>query len=98
MNMQAMLRQAQKMQKDMQKTQEEINNTEFTGKSELVTVKMMGDRNVTEVKITGDELEKDDIEVLEDMILIAVNDALKQIDKVTETKMGAYTQGMPGLF
>ena len=98
MNMQAMLRQAQKMQKDMQKTQEEINKTEFVGKSELVSVKMMGDRNVTEVKIDGDELEKDDIEVLEDMVLIAVNDALKQIDKVTETKMGAYTKGMPGLF
>lgn len=98
MNMQAMLKQAQKMQKDMLKTQEEINNTEFTGKSELVTVKMTGDRNVKEVKITSDELEKDDIEVLEDMILIAVNDALKQIDKVTEEKMGSYTKGMPGLF
>ena len=98
MNMQAMLKQAQKMQKDMQKTQDEINNTEFTGKSELVLVKMMGDRNVKEIKITADELEKDDIEVLEDMILIAVNDALKQIDKVTEEKMGSYTKGMPGLF
>ena len=98
MNMQAMLRQAQKMQKDMQKTQEEINNTEFTGKSELVSVKMMGDRIVKKVKISSEELEKDDIEVLEDMILIAVNDALKQIDKVTEEKMGAYTKGMPGLF
>ena len=98
MNMQAMLRQAQKMQKDMQKTQEEINNTDFTGKSELVSVKMMGDRIVKEVKISSEELEKDDIEVLEDMILIAVNDALKQIDKVTEEKMGAYTKGMPGLF
>ena len=98
MNMQAMLKQAQKMQKDMQKTQDEINNTEFTGKSELVLVKMMGDRNVKEIKITADELEKDDIEVLEDMILIAVNDALKQIDKITEEKMGAYTKGMPGLF
>ena len=98
MNMQAMLRQAQKMQKDMQKTQEEINNTEFTGKSELVSVKMMGDRIVKEVKISSEELEKDDIEVLEDMILIAVNDALKQIDKETEEKMGAYTKGMPGLF
>ena len=98
MNMQAMLKQAQKMQKDMQKTQDEINNTEFTGKSELVLVKMMGDRNVKKIKITADELEKDDIEVLEDMILIAVNDALKQIDKVTEEKMGAYTKGMPGLF
>lgn len=98
MNMQAMLRQAQKMQKDMQKTQEEINNTEFTGKSELVSVKMMGDRKVKEVKISSEELEKDDIEVLEDMVLIAVNDALKQIDKVTEEKMGAYTKGMPGLF
>ena len=98
MNMQAMLKQAQKMQKDMQKTQDEINNTEFTGKSELVLVKMMGDRNVKKIKITADELEKDDIEVLEDMILIAVNDALKQIDKVTEEKMGAYTKGIPGLF
>ena len=98
MNMQAMLRQAQKMQKDMQKTQEEINNTEFTGKSELVSVKMMGDRIVKEVKISSEELEKDDIEVIEDMVLIAVNDALKQIDKVTEEKMGAYTKGMPGLF
>ena len=96
--MQAMLRQAQKMQKDMQKTQEEINNTEFTGKSELVSVKMMGDRIVKEVKISSEELEKDDIEVIEDMVLIAVNDALKQIDKVTEEKMGAYTKGMPGLF
>ena len=98
MNMQAMLKQAQKMQRAMQKTQEEINNTEFTGKSELVSVKMMGDKIVKEVKISSEELEKDDIEVLEDMILIAVNDALKQIDKVTEEKMGAYTKGMPGLF
>ena len=97
-NMQAMLKQAQKMQRDMQKTQEEINNTEFIGKSELVSVKMMGDRNVKEVKILSEELEKDDIEVLEDMILIATNDALKQIDKITEEKMGAYTKGMPGLF
>ena len=96
MNMQAMLKQAQKMQKDMLKTQEEINNTEFTGKSSLVTVKMMGNRDVKEVKIAAEELEKDDIEVLEDMVLIAVNDALKQIDKVTEEKMGAYTKGMPG--
>ena len=98
MNMQAMLKQAQKMQRDMQKTQEEINNTEFVGKSELVSVKMMGDRLVKEVKIKSDELEKDDIEVLEDMILIAVNDALKQIDRTTEEKMGAYTKGMQGLF
>lgn len=98
MNMQAMLKQAQKMQKDMLKTQEEINNTEFTGKSSMVTVKMMGDRKVTEVKIVADNIEKDDIEALEDMILIATNDALKQIDKETEEKMGSYTKGMPGLF
>ena len=98
MNMQAMLKQAQKMQRDMKKMQEEIDNTEFTGKSELVSIKMMGNRIVKEVKISSDELESDDIEVLEDMILIAVNDALKQIDKVTEEKMGAYTKGMPGLF
>ena len=98
MNMQAMLKQAQKMQKDMLKTQEKINNTEFMGKSSMVTIKMMGDRKVTEVKIIADAIEKDDIEALEDMILLATNDALKQIDKITEEKMGSYTKGMPGLF
>lgn len=97
MNMQAMMKQVQKLQKDMTKTQEEINNTEFTGKSSLVTVVMNGQKKLKNVKISAEELEKDDIEMLEDMIVVAINDAINEIDKVTEEKMGAYTKGMPNI-
>lgn len=98
MNMQAMMKQAQQLQQKMLKTQEEINNTEFEGKASLVTVVMMGNKELKSVKINSDSMEKDDIEALEDMILIAINDAMNQINKVTEEKMGAYTKGIPGLF
>lgn len=97
MNMQAMMKQVQKLQKDMTKTQEEINNTEFTGKSSLVTVVMNGQKKLKSVKISAEELDKDDIEMLEDMIVVAMNDAINEIDKVTEEKMGAYTKGMPNI-
>ena len=98
MNIQAMMKQAQKMQKDMMNTKNEIDKMEFTGKASLVTVKMNGAKEVLSVKIEAEEIEKDEIELLEDMILVATNDAIKQIDKTTEEKMGKYTQGMPGLF
>jgi len=98
MNMQAMLKQAQKLQKDMLETQEKINSTEFIGKSSIVTVKMTGAKELTDVKIDLEEIETDDIDLLQDMIMVAVNDAIKQINKETESKMGKYTQGMPGLF
>lgn len=98
MNMQAMMKQAQQLQQKMLKTQEEINNKEFEGKASLVNIVMTGDKNLKSVKINASELTSDDIEALEDMITIAVNDAIKQINKETEEKMGAYTKGMPGLF
>ena len=98
MNMQAMLKQAQKLQKDMLATQEEINNKEFTGKSSIVTVKMNGKKELLDVKIDLDQIEVDDVDLLQDMITVAFNDAMKQIDKETESKMGKYTQGIPGLF
>ena len=98
MNMQAMLKQAQKLQKDMLATQEEINSKEFTGKSSIVTVKMNGKKELLDVKIDTGKLEEDDVELLQDMITVAFNDAMNQINKETELKMGKYTQGMPGLF
>ena len=98
MNMQAMLKQAQKLQKEMLNTQEKINTTEFTGKSSIVTVKMNGKRELLDVKIDIDKIEPDEIELLQDMIMVAINDANKQIEKEIESKMGAYTNGMPGLF
>ena len=98
MNMQAMLKQAQKLQNDMMKSQEEIHNMIFTGKSSMVSVTINGKGEVTNVKFDIDEVEKDDMEMLQDSTMLAFNDAKKQLDKVTEEKMGAYTKGMPGLF
>ena len=98
MNIQAMMKQAQKLQKDMMLAKEEIDNTEFKGTASFVTVSMKGSKELIGVKIDNKEITSDDIELLEDMIVVAMNDAIKQIDAVTDEKMGKYTQGMPGLF
>ena len=99
MNMQAIMKQAQKLQKDMMKAKEEIDNTDFVGESSLVKVTMKGTKEVTNVEIsTEDSLDKDDIEMLQDMIMVAVNDAIKKIDEVTEQKMGKFSNYMPGIF
>ncbi len=98
MNIQALMKQAQNMQKDMLKMKDEIDNTEFTGESSLVKVTVLGNKKVVSVKIDSDEsLDKDDIEMLEDMIVVAINDANKKIDEVTEKKMSKYGN-IPGLF
>ncbi len=98
MNIQAMMKQAQKMQKDMLATKEKIDKMEFDGNSSFVSVRVNGKKELIEVKIDSDSLEKDDIEMLQDMLVVAVNDALKKVDVETEKQMGKYTQGMPGLF
>ena len=98
MNIQAMMKQAQKLQKEMTETKSKIDEMEFTGKSSIVIVTVNGKKEVTKVKIDSNQFDGDDIEMLEDMIMIAVNDAMKQVDQEIENKMGKYTQGMPGLF
>lgn len=98
MNMQAMLKQAQKLQKDMMEAKGIIDETIYEGTSSFVTVQVKGSKEVVGVKINQEQLEKDDIEILEDILITALNDAMKKIDKDTEEKMGKYTQGMPGLF
>lgn len=98
MNIQTMMKQAQKLQSDMMTEKAKIDAMEFEGKSSLVTVKMNGKKEVTKVDIQVDQIESDEKEMLEDMVMLAVNDAIKKIDKETEQKMGKYTQGLPGLF
>jgi DNA-binding YbaB/EbfC family protein len=98
MNMQAMLKQAQAMQRDMLKAKEVIDNTDFTGENGLVKVTMKGDKTITSVTIDKEGFEVDDLDMLQDMFMVATNDAMKKVDKMTEDKMGKYTQGMPGLF
>lgn len=93
-----MMKQAQKLQKEMMNEKEKIDQQIFIGKSSIVEVKMNGKKEVVEVIISTDSLDQDEIEMLQDMIMVAMNDAMRQIDQETEQKMGKYTQGMPGLF
>ena len=98
MNIQAMMKQAQKLQSDMMKAKDEIDKMEFSSTNGLVTVKVNGKKELLDVKIDGDEnFSSEDLEMLQDMILIATNEAMKQGDKITEDKMGRFSS-MPGLF
>lgn len=99
MNMQNLMMQAQKMQRDIEKKQKEINETEFVGKSEWVEITMLGNRTVKKIKYTfdRDSLDKDDMDVLSDMITIALNDANSKIDKEFNNKMGAYSSMLGGI-
>lgn len=98
MNIQAMMKQAQKLQKEMMETKKIIDETVFTGESSFIKVNVYGNKKIKEIMIEEKDLSSDDIEMLQDMIVVAINDAMNKIDKETENKMGKYTQGMPGLF
>lgn len=97
MNYQALMRQAQNLQKDMLKTKDEIDNMVFDEENEFVSVKVNGKKQVLFIKIKSKEIENDDFEILEDMIILAMNNAFKQVDKITEQKMGKFSN-IPGLF
>lgn len=96
MNMQAMMQQAQKLQRDMMKAKNEIDVKKFTSTQGFLTIEMKGNKEVTSVKIDKENLDKDDIEMLEDLISLAVNDNVKKIEKETESKMGKFG-GLSGL-
>ena len=99
MNIQALMKQAQTLQKDMQKQEEEIEKTTFEGESSLVKVKVNGRKEVLSITIENkDNLEKDDMEILEDMIMVALNNAFKKVDDLREQKMSKYSSMMPGMF
>ena len=99
MNMQAMMKQAQQLQKDMMKAKEEIDKTDFVGESSIVKVTIDGTKTVKQIEINKDDtLDVEDIEMLEDMLMVAINDAMKQVDDMTDQKMGKFGNGMSGLF
>ena len=79
MNMQAMMQQAQKLQRDMMKAKNEIDEKKFTSTQGFLTIEMKGTKEVASVKIDKENLDKDDIEMLEDLISLAVNDNIKKI-------------------
>lgn len=98
-NMQGMMKQMQKMQKEMVKAQEELNEKEFTGSAtnDLVKVVFTGDKTMKTIDINPELIDPEDPEMLQDMIVLAVNDALTKITQETEQTMGKYTKGLPGL-
>lgn len=98
MNMQNLMAQAQKMQRDLQKKKDEIDKTLFTGKSEMVEVVFNGKKEMVSIKITPQVYEEDDIEMLQDMIQIAIKEAFSKIDKEVEEKLGSIGSGLGGLF
>lgn len=99
MNIQNLMAQANKIKRDVEKKQKEIDDMSFEGTSQLVNITMTGKRVISKVSINKDILkDTEDLEILEDMIIIALNDVLSKIDKKTEEELGAYTGGLNGLF
>lgn len=98
--MQQLMKQAQKMQEEMQKAQEELEEAELTGESGsgMVKVTVNGKKIVQSVAIDPKAVDVDDIEMLEDLIVAALNNAYEQADELYEEKMGPYAKmGMGGL-
>ena len=97
MNMQQIMQQAQKMQREITKKKEEIDNQIFEGKSEWVEMYFNGKREIKSFKIIKEGIiADDDKEMLEDMIMIAIKDVFAKIDRETENKLGEYAS-MSGL-
>ena len=84
MNIQSLMREAQKMQKDLQKTQSELSSTTYEGSSSCVKVVLNGNKDIVSVKIDSNDFDSEDIELLEDMIMMAFKDASKKVDSDKE--------------
>ncbi len=101
-NMNQMLKQAQKMQEDMQALQADLEEREYSATSGggMVEVTVDGKHLIKSIKINPDAVDPDDVEMLEDLVTVAVNEAISNAAKVSEEEMGAITGGfnMPGLF
>ena len=96
-NMQQMMKKMQKMQKDMMAAQESLKEGTVSGG--MVTAVANGDGKILDIKIKEEVVDPDDIEMLQDMVLTAVNDALEKSNKLKEDTMGRFTNGLniPGL-
>lgn len=97
MNIQSLMAEANKVQKELTKINGEIENSLFNGESGVIKVMVNGKNEVLKIDIT-DSTVLSDKEVLEDMIMLAVNDALSKVSKIKQEKLGKYTGGMGGLF
>lgn len=101
-NMNQMMKQVQQMQKKMEETQKQIEETEVTASAGggMVEVVANGKKEIISIKLDKEAVDPEDVEMLQDLVLTAVNDAIKQVEKLTEEKMGKVTGGvnLPGMF
>ncbi|KRM29595.1 hypothetical protein FD32_GL001351 [Limosilactobacillus panis DSM 6035] len=96
MNMQQMMKQAKAMQKKMMAEHEELAKQEFVGKApdDMVIATFNGDKQLLDLKINKEAVDPDDIDMLQDLVVAAVNDGMKKVDDATQQKLGKYTRGM----
>ncbi len=99
-NMQQLARQAQKLQEQMEKVQQELDEREFEASSGggMVNVKVNGKKEVLDIQINPEAVDPDDVEMLQDIVLAAVNEALREAADTVEREMGKLTGGLGGLF
>ena len=95
-NMQGMMKKMQKMQKEMMEAQEALNAEQFEGAAGggMVKVTVTGQREVVDVNLDAAVVDPEDIEMLQDLIVVATNAALKKVEEKTNATMGKFTQGM----
>ena len=98
-NMQQLMRQAQKMQQDMQKVQEEMQTREFTATvgGGMLSATVLGCKELLSIKIDPMCVDPSDVEMLQDLIIAAVNEALRAADETTKSEMGHITGDLGGL-
>ena len=101
-NMQSMLKQAQKMQEDMANKQEELEGCEYevSAGGGVINVKINGKKEILSVKIDPEVVDPDDVETLEDLIVAAINEAIKKVEATNAAEMQKITgsMGLPGMF
>ncbi|MCI8344596.1 MAG: YbaB/EbfC family nucleoid-associated protein [Clostridia bacterium] len=97
MNINQLMKEAKKMQADMEKSQEELVSKEFdaTAGGGAIQVKVTGAKEIKEIKIKKDVVDPDDVEMLEDLILTCVNEALRKVDSAQAQSLGKYN--IPGI-
>ena len=98
-NMNQLMKQAQKMQKQMEEATKELQEKEVTSSAGggVVEVTVSGNREVTKVKIDPEAVDPDDVEMLEDLIMAATNEALRQIEEISAQSMSKITGGLGGM-
>ena len=95
-NVQNLIKQAKKMQQQMEAERESLNQTKFVGKSadDMVIATLTGDKKVKDLKIAPEAIDPEDPDMLQDLIIDAINKAISEVDVATEKTMGKYTKGL----